>query len=95
MVDVVVGPNDSQGFIGRHQPVGTPIIPRNLLRHWRGVLRRAGLDPVPPSTPSGMRLPCFSWPSACPSKVSLTADLYGHLALDVTRDALEVMDVLA
>ena len=27
------------------------------------------------------------------AKVSLTADLYGHLALDVTRDALEAMDV--
>lgn len=29
------------------------------------------------------------------AKVSLTADLYGHLALDVTRDALEAMDVPA
>lgn len=28
------------------------------------------------------------------SKVGLTADLYGHLALDVTRQALQVMDAL-
>lgn len=83
--------------------VGTPIAPRNLLRHWYGVLHRAGLPRMPfhalrhsaASLLLAQGVPLRTVQQVLRhSKVSLTADLYGHLTLDVTREAVRGMDAL-
>lgn len=81
--------------------LGTPIDPRNLERNWKSLLGKAGILPMPFHS---LRHTCASFllMQGVPlrhvqqvlrhSKLSLTADLYGHIALEVTRDAVNAME---
>lgn len=82
--------------------IGTPISPRNLVRHWHGLLDKAGLpSPLPFHTlrhSAASLMLALGVPMRVVQQVmrhrqvGTTTDLYGHIPLEISRDAVEVLD---
>lgn len=83
--------------------VGTPIVPRNLLRHFKAALARAGLPDIRfhdlRHTAATLLLQQGSHPKTTQtilghSNIAVTMEIYSHVSLNEKRAAVESLEVI-